>query len=106
MRPSRGTISSSSCAMVDPIASHRRAQDTRKGISWDSAIRRYEDRDGAMGWCRDGAIPPGYGAIKNDVQTKTWTALGAVPFILPSRNPILALIPLTSTNQIVRVAQC
>src|SRR5579864_9385368 len=99
MRPSRGTSSSSSCAIVDPIALHRRADDTRKDFPRDSAIRRYEDRGGAMAWCRDGAIPPGHGAIKNDVQTKTWTALGAVPFILPSRNPIRVLILLVSTNQ-------
>jgi hypothetical protein len=87
--------------MVDPVASHRRAHDTRKDFPRDSAIRRYEDRGGAMSWCRDGAIPPGHGAIENDVQTKTWTALGAVPFILPSQNPIDLLVPLISTHHTV-----
>src|SRR5882757_5656401 len=101
MRPSRGVISSSSCAMVDPIASYRCAHDTRKGFPWDSTIRRYEDPGGAMAWYRDGAIPPGHGAIKNDVQTKTWTALGAVPFILPSPSPSQSPLPLPRTFALV-----
>ena len=68
--------------MVVPIASYRCAHDTRKGFPRASAIRRYEDRGGAIAWRRDGAIPPGHGAITNDVQTKDLDGPWRRPFHL------------------------